>query len=159
MDLICGLPLILRWLGLIIYPALWWIGPVGQIIFWLIFFLPIYYTDNGLNKKDSGSGDTKDFTVAFRNSFLIFYTVFLLISVFLLFGACHVNQQVGNSFSTMKGMSASFGNMTNSLKNAASGMSNSLKGAALGTTNSLMGAALGTTNSLRGATSGVFNRR
>lgn len=88
LGMLCVLPLPLKALALLVVPALMFITPINQIVFWLVFFLPIWSTDTFIAK---GADGKREFKTTFRNSYLIYHFTFFFVYAVILRGACAVN--------------------------------------------------------------------
>ena len=91
----CDFPWYTKILMVLILPAIpGAIGPLNHFIFWLLIFLPIYFTENSLNVDDSR---TKSFGIAFRNAYLIYHALFVVIYGVAIFALCKANEFIDST--------------------------------------------------------------
>ena len=82
----CSYSWSVKFILLLIWPAVAWIFPGNLIIFWLLIFLPVYYSSTSiLNSTDSS---TKNFGRAFGFSYLFYHIIFMILYALLLSLVC-----------------------------------------------------------------------
>lgn len=93
-SLLCGFPLPIRILLALLLPIIpGVINPLNHIIFWILIFVPIYFSNSGLSKNDKNE---RTFGMSFRNSFFIYYALFVTIYLIAVFSVCTVSDVAGS---------------------------------------------------------------
>ena len=93
-GMICGFHWMVRIFICGILPFITFITPAAQVLFWLLIFIPIYFTDNSLNKDENGA---KNFNKAFKWSYGFYHVIFACIFIFMQYTTCRVNELIDES--------------------------------------------------------------
>ena len=90
---LCNFSLPMRIIMLFILPLPAFIIPINQILYWLLFFLPVHYTNNSI-KNEKGE---KDFKTSFKTSYMIYHGVFVFVYAVILYSICSANALIDAS--------------------------------------------------------------
>lgn len=91
-SFVCGFPLLLKIIAILLLPALMFINPFNLVVLWLFIFCPVYFGNSPLSKDDSGN---RDFKIAFRNSYFVYHALFVCLYGFLVWSTCTVSDIAG----------------------------------------------------------------